>query len=65
MALRSPLEGLFHADLGSLRSALLRSKIAVLQVVTVTVKKFQDDQLSLRATSLTYTTLLSSSPCSP
>ena len=62
MALRSPLEGLFHADLGSLRSALLRSKIAVLQVVTVTVKKFQDDQLSLRATSLTYTTLLSLVP---
>jgi membrane protein len=62
MALRSHFEGLFHADLGSLRSALLRSKIAVLHVVTVTVKKFQDDQLSLQATRLTYTTLLSLVP---
>ena len=62
MALRSRLGGLFHADLGSLQSALTRSKNAVLHVVTFTVEKFQNDQLSLRATSLTYTTLLSLVP---
>jgi membrane protein len=62
MALRSPLEGRSHAEPGSLQAALLRSKRAVLQVVEVTVEKFQDDQLSLRATSLTYTTLLSLVP---
>ncbi len=62
MALRSPLAGLFHAEWGSLPSALLRSKRAVLHGVRVTVEKFQDDQLSLRATSLTYTTLLSLVP---
>ena len=62
MALRSHLEGRPHAELGSLRSALTRSKRAVLHAVTVMVEKFQDDQLSLRATSLTYTTLLSLVP---
>ncbi len=62
MALRSPLEGFFHADWGSLQSTLLRSKGAVRHGVRVTVEKFQDDQLSLRATSLTYTTLLSLVP---
>jgi len=62
MALRTHLAGLFHAELGSLQSALIRGKLAVLHAVTVTVEKFQDDQLSLRATSLTYTTLLSLVP---
>jgi membrane protein len=62
MALRFHREGLVRADRGSLQSALSRSKSAVLHVVTVTVEKFQDDQLSLRSTSLTYTTLLSLVP---
>ncbi len=62
MALRSHFEGLFHADWSSLQSALLRSKSVIRHGVTVTVEKFQDDQLSLRATSLTYTTLLSLVP---
>src|SRR5215470_13622606 len=62
MALRSHLAELFHADRGSVQAALRRSTLAVQHGVRVAINKFQDDQLSLRATSLTYTTLLSLVP---
>jgi membrane protein len=62
MALSSYIERLFHVDLHPLHSSLARSKATVLHAVMVGVEKFQDDLLSLRATSLTYTTLLSLVP---
>jgi membrane protein len=62
MVLRSHIERLFRVDVSPLQSALARGRVTFLHGLTVAAEKFQDDQLSLRATSLTYTTLLSLVP---
>jgi membrane protein len=62
MALSSYIERLFRVGLHPLQASLARGKATLLHVVMVGVEKFQDDLLSLRATSLTYTTLLSFVP---
>src|SRR5262245_30977822 len=62
MALSSYMERLFRVDLHPLQTSLARGKATLLHVVIVGVEKFQDDLLSLRATSLTYSTLLSLVP---
>jgi membrane protein len=62
MALSAYFERLFRLDRSPVQAPLARGKATVQHVVSVAVEKFQDDQLSLRAASLTYTTLLSLVP---
>jgi membrane protein len=62
MPLTSYMKRLLHVDLHSHQAALARGKATLLHVVMVGVERFQDDLLNLRATSLTYTTLLSLVP---
>jgi membrane protein len=62
MALSAYLERLFRLDRHPVQASLARGKATVQHVVSVAVEKFQDDLLSLRAASLTYTTLLSLVP---
>jgi uncharacterized BrkB/YihY/UPF0761 family membrane protein len=62
MALNAYFERLFRLDWHPVQVSLARGKATVQHVVMVGVEKFQDDLVSLRAASLTYTTLLSLVP---